>query len=75
MRAALDSGVSAEVAAEDAAQWLAVRPLVDEVDYLAVRSTQLDAPPTAGEARALVAAVVGGVRLIDNVRVTISEAR
>ena len=30
--------------------------------------------PSGGEARALVAAVVGGVRLLDNVRVTIGEA-
>lgn len=75
VRAALESGASAEFAADDASRWLAAQPLVDEVDYLAVRSTQFEAPPRAGEARALVAAVVGGVRLIDNVRVTIPQAR
>lgn len=42
-----------------------------EVDYLALRSTDLMTDATGGEARLLVAAKVGTTRLIDNVAVTV----
>lgn len=38
-----------------------------DVDYLELRDTDLGEPPTEGAARLLVAARVGGTRLIDNV--------
>ena len=41
------------------------------VDYVAVRSLALGAPPRSGEARLLTAVVVDGTRLIDNVPLTL----
>ena len=38
-----------------------------EPEYLEVRGRDLGAPPVEGDARLLVAATIGGVRLIDNV--------
>lgn len=67
----LDAGADPQQAAHEAAQWLAAQPGIDSVGYVEVRSRALGEAPTAGEARALVAAVVDGVRLIDNVSVTI----
>lgn len=43
------------------------------VDYVALTDPWLDAPPTTGEARLLVAARVGDVRLIDNARIDLVE--
>ena len=47
---------------------------VDAVDYLVVRDPDLGPAPAQGEARVLVAARVGGVRLIDNVMAVIGES-
>jgi pantoate--beta-alanine ligase len=47
---------------------LAEQPAI-EVDYLALRDADLGPTPTAGPARLLVAARLGGTRLIDNVAV------
>ena len=55
-------------ALEDAAAAAAV-PM--SVDYVAVRSLALGAPPRSGEARLLTAVVVDGTRLIDNVPLTL----
>ena len=38
-----------------------------EPEYLEVRGRDLGTPPEEGDARLLVAATIGGVRLIDNV--------
>lgn len=45
-----------------------------DVDYLELRAEDLGPTPTAGAARLLVAAVVDGVRLIDNVPVTLTAS-
>lgn len=42
-----------------------------EPEYLQLRGLDMGAPPTEGDARLLVAATIGGVRLIDNVGVPI----
>lgn len=42
------------------------QPGIDAVDYLEVRDPDLGPAPSSGEARILVAARVGGVRLLDN---------
>jgi pantoate--beta-alanine ligase len=44
-----------------------------DVDYVECRSVELDVAAAVGPARLLVAAVVGGVRLIDNAPVLLSE--
>jgi len=49
---------------------LAERPQID-VDYLELRAADLGEPPAEGPGRLLVAARVGGTRLIDNVGVAI----
>jgi len=58
---------------EEAAAWLADQPAIEQVDYLVVRSTDLSANVSHGPARVLVAAVVDGVRLLDNEDVTIGD--
>jgi len=72
---AVDDAPDVEAASASVARWLADQPGIDSVDYLAVRSNGLGPAPIVGEARALVAAVVSGVRLIDNEPVTIGQAQ
>jgi len=57
------NGADAVLAAASAT--LAATPEI-EVDYLELRDTELGPPPADGAARLLVAARVGGTRLIDN---------
>ena len=65
--------VKAGTSADEAAAWLADQPAIEEVDYLVVRSADLGENVDNGPARVLVAAVVDGVRLIDNIEVTIGD--
>ncbi len=65
--------VKAGSSAEEAATWLADQPAIEQVDYLVVRSPELSANVSHGPARVLVAAVVDGVRLLDNEEVTIGD--
>ena len=67
-------GVPAHDAAVQAEEWLAEQPGIASVDYLAVTDAGLGEPPVRGEGRVLVAAVVDGVRLIDNGPVMIGES-
>lgn len=81
--AALDAGRGAAVHGADAVED-AVRRRLDEaerstglpvrVDYVAVRSTDLGPAPTAGDARLLVAVIVDGTRLLDNVPLTLGTS-
>ena len=43
-----------------------------EVDYLEVRGPQLEPPPAYGPARMLIAARLGGTRLLDNIAIDLS---
>jgi pantoate--beta-alanine ligase len=54
-------------------QALLASPGVESVDYLELRGPDLGPPPESGEARLLVAARIGGVRLIDNVMMRIGD--
>ena len=74
MADALGTGMSVEKAIEAGNQILNKSPEV-VVDYLTVRSMQLDVPPMNGLARVLIAAHIGGVRLIDNCAANILEKR
>ncbi len=69
--AAGPQGLDAVLAA--AADVLAGEPMA-ALDYLALRDVDLGQAPATGRARLLVAAKVGGTRLIDNAAVTLGEA-
>jgi pantoate--beta-alanine ligase len=69
---ALEQGRTVDEALESGMELLkSVPDLV--VDYLTVRSMQLDKPPMNGPARILIAANLGGVRLLDNCAATIKS--
>ena len=68
--AALSQGASVQAAADEGHALLHNAGIVD-VDYLVVTGEDLGPVPTVGPARALVAATVGGVHLIDNIAVEI----
>lgn len=70
IRSGLDSGVSVQHALDAGHARLHERG-VSDVDYLVVTGPDLGGVPAAGSARALVAATVDGVRLIDNMEVTV----
>ncbi|GAA4862597.1 pantoate--beta-alanine ligase [Saccharopolyspora cebuensis] len=77
LSAALTAGAHAAPAGPDAVlsaarEVLATEPLV-EVDYLELRDPELGPVPAEGEARLLVAAAVGGTRLIDNALVLLGD--
>lgn len=67
---ALARGFSVEAALAEGMDLLNTVPEI-VVDYLTVRSMQLDKPPMNGSARVLIAAHIGGVRLLDNCAATI----
>jgi len=67
---AAPAGAAAVLAAAEAV--LSAAPAVD-VDYLQVRGVDLGPPPADGPGRLLVAARVGGVRLIDNAAITLGS--
>ncbi|WP_019813758.1 pantoate--beta-alanine ligase [Saccharomonospora saliphila] len=78
LSAALTAGAHAgpdgpEAVLNAARTTLASRPDVD-LDYLELRDPELGPAPAEGQARLLVAARVGGTRLIDNVGVVLGEA-
>ncbi len=66
------SGADAAIAA--GLEVLSSEPAV-VVDYFDIRGTDLGEAPTTGEARALVAVTLGGVRLIDNAPLTLGLVR
>ena len=71
---ALRAGQAAGADGEGAVLRAARERLTDlEVDYLAVTDPDLHATPVSGPARLLLAARVGGTRLIDNVGLTLGE--
>ena len=70
LSAALTAGAhAAETSAQKVREVAAevLRAAGVEPEYLEVRGRDLGAPPVEGDARLLVAATIGGVRLIDNV--------
>ncbi len=75
---AITAGAAAASYGVDAALGAARDVLTREpsivLDYLAARGTDLGPAPRTGDARLLVAARVGGTRLIDNVPMTVGEA-
>ena len=74
---ALDIGVAEARAGGSARDVVsAVQSFLDDqsdivTDYAVVTSPDLGAPPEVGEARLLLAVRVGGVRLLDNTRITL----
>lgn len=77
LSAALTAGAHAGASGVDAVL-AAARQVLDSapevrLDYLELRGTELGPPPAEGEARLLVAAVVGSTRLIDNALVVLGR--
>ncbi|MBA8826572.1 pantoate--beta-alanine ligase [Saccharopolyspora lacisalsi] len=78
LSAALAAGAHAGASGADAVLEAArgvleTEPLL-ELDYLELRDTELGPAPAEGEARLLVAATVGGTRLIDNALVLLGSS-
>jgi pantoate--beta-alanine ligase len=74
LRAGALAGPAGPAAVLAAARTMLARADGVEVDYLALRAPDLGPVPESGDARLLVAARVGGTRLIDNVAVVLGPA-
>ncbi len=73
LRAARDAAVDGPAAALDAGHRVLAETEGVHPDYLEIRAPDLGPAPQAGAGRALVAARVGGTRLIDNLPVTLGR--
>lgn len=74
---ALDAGIAAAPLGAESVRAAAIATLQQgelDIEYVEVRSPDLGAPPTRGEARLLVAVRAGSTRLIDNCPVRLGEA-
>ena len=70
---AVDNGVDVELAISSAKDYLSTFSDID-LDYLVVTDADMDAVPSHGSGRVLIAATIDGVRLLDNKPIQIGRA-